>query len=223
MPKFYITYLRKMSTPSDGFWGFFGLDPHEKFKNNLTHFEGLKRHEIAAIQYLEFKTDRAARWLLKQLNLPIFELEDIRQDALLIFLTKIEKDKYTFTGSAPSTYFVEIFRNVALNKSRSKYHKNTTVSIEKGAFQLEDKDFSALEMQRENAQFLTSLLKELGELCHQIIQLRHLDDYSDEEVIEKKWTKYTSADSLKVKRSECMKKLRNLASKYEVISIKNGQ
>jgi RNA polymerase sigma factor (sigma-70 family) len=196
----------------DGFWGFFGLDPHEKFKNNQIHFDGLKNRETAAIQFLELKTDRAARWILSQLNLPIIELQDIRQEALMIFLDKIAAEKYTFSGSAPSTFFVEIFRNVSLNKSRSKYHKKPALSIENSLFQLEDTDFANLQIQREDAQLIDQLLEKLGDPCEQIIRLRHLDGFEDEEVIEKKMTKYATADSLKVKRSNCMKKLREIAA-----------
>jgi RNA polymerase sigma factor (sigma-70 family) len=204
-----------MSTPSDGFWGFFGLDPHEKYKNNQTHFDGLKNLETAAIQFLELKTDRSARWLLSKLNLPMTELQDIRQDALLIFLNKIETGDYLFTGSAPSTYFVEVFRNISLNRSRLKHHKKPTISLENSLFILEDSDFAALQLQRENADLIEQLLQKLGDPCDKIIRLQYLDGFSDEEVIAQNLTKYTTTDSLKVKRSNCLKKLRELAKNVE--------
>jgi hypothetical protein len=44
------------------------------------------------------------------------------------------------------------------------------------------------------------LLAGLGERCGQIIRLQHVDGVSDEEVVHQRLAKYSTPDSLKIKR-----------------------
>jgi hypothetical protein len=59
------------------------------------------------------------------------------------------------------------------------------------------------------------LLGNLGQPCEQVVRLHHIEGYSDEEVVNQKMTKYSTTDSLKMKRSDCMKKLIQLAQQWK--------
>jgi hypothetical protein len=54
----------------------------------------------------------------------------------------------------------------------------------------------------------------MGEPCTSVIRLHHIDGYPDEEVVRQGWTRYTTTDSLKIKRSDCMKKLIQIARQW---------
>ncbi len=54
--------------------------------------------------------------------------------------------------------------------------------------------------------FLQSL-KQLEEPCRRLILLRYFEILTDEEVIQLKLTEYANAQSLKVQRCKCLKKL----------------
>ena len=65
--------------------------------------------------------------------------------------------------------------------------------------------------QRESADLVRQFLAHMGEPCETVIRLHHIDGYSDEEVVRQGWTRYSTTDSLKIKRSDCMKKLIQIA------------
>jgi hypothetical protein len=48
-----------------------------------------------------------------------------------------------------------------------------------------------------------------GAPCEQVIRLKYIDGYSDEEAIREGLTGYSTVESLRQKRSDCMKKLKD--------------
>jgi hypothetical protein len=61
------------------------------------------------------------------------------------------------------------------------------------------------------------LLAGLGERCGQIIRLQHVDGVSDEEVVHQRLAKYSTPDSLKIKRrGGYMKKLTQIAQQWKI-------
>jgi DNA-directed RNA polymerase specialized sigma24 family protein len=82
---------------------------------------------------------------------------------------------------------------------------------------LHDETWETEQKQREAAEMTRQLLTQLGEPCQQVVRLHHIDGYSDEEVIQGKMTRYTTADSLKMKRSDCMKKLIQLGAQWRTL------
>jgi hypothetical protein len=45
-----------------------------------------------------------------------------------------------------------------------------------------------------------------------VIRLKYIDGISDEEAVQDKLTAYSTADSLRKKRSDCMKKLKDITA-----------
>ena len=62
---------------------------------------------------------------------------------------------------------------------------------------------------------LGQLLNQLDDSCRQIILLRYFDEISDEEAVRQKLTAHTTTDSLKSKRSKCLKALAKLMEPYK--------
>ncbi|MEM6772351.1 MAG: hypothetical protein AAF597_17375, partial [Bacteroidota bacterium] len=133
----------------------------------------------------------------------------------LIFLQKIEAGSYVFQGHAPTTYLVEVVKRLALAASRKM--KREVDSLD-DHLDLADPDQEAFLRNKEAAVLVRSLLDHLGDPCARVIQLHHLDGYSDDEVVRRRMTAYSTTNSLKVKRSDCMKKLIKLAQQWKTVN-----
>jgi DNA-directed RNA polymerase specialized sigma24 family protein len=81
---------------------------------------------------------------------------------------------------------------------------------------VEDPNVEVVNRLDEATETIRHLLGQMGEPCAQVIRLHHIEGYSDEEVVKQKMTGYTTTDSLKMKRSNCMKKLIQLAQKWKI-------
>jgi DNA-directed RNA polymerase specialized sigma24 family protein len=145
-------------------------------------------------------------------GLPAEQAEDVLNDATLIFLQKIESGAYQFEGNTPTTYCIEIAKRLALMATRR--HKRRSEPLE-SLPETSDPDAEALLHRRELGEMVQLLLGQLGQPCDNVVKLYHIDGYSDEEVVRNQWTNYKTADSLKMKRSDCMKKLVQLAKVWK--------
>lgn len=188
--------------------------PAQQYDGNEKLFLGLQNLETAAILMLQTKTLPTVRQVVKAYGLPNVEAEDILNRSTNIFLQKIADGTYVFQGHAPSTYLIEIAKRVALMATRA--HKKTNEPLEHH-HDLQDGSWEEEQSRREAAELTRQLLAQLGEPCQTVIRLHHIDGFSDEEVIRNKWTQYSTADSLKMKRSDCMKKLIQSAQKWKML------
>lgn len=187
--------------------------PCKAYENNAQLFEGLRRQDNKAILCVQTKALNSVRNFVTQYRLPSELVDDILNQSTLIFLRKIEDGSYEFQGNAPSTYLVEIARRVAFSATRSQ--KNAPETIENHQH-VPDPDIETEDRQREAAEMIRQLLGRLGDPCEGVVRLHHIDGYSDEEVVSRQMTRYTTVDSLKMKRSDCMKKLIQLAQQWKI-------
>ncbi len=194
------------------------FSPSSPCQSYTTHerlFEGLRRLENQAILCVQTKALNSVKKLVRQYGLPPEQVDDILNQSTLIFLRKIGDGSYQFQNYAPSTYLVEIARRVALMATRSQ--KNAPETLE-NHHHLPDPDVDTANQRKESMELVRRLLGQLGSPCDQVIRLHHIDGYSDDEVIQQKLTKYSTTDSLKMKRSDCMKKLIQLAQQWKTSS-----
>ena len=186
-------------------------NPCRQFDSNERLFQGLKNLSNPAILCVQTKAMPSARKFAQQYGLPPESADEILNQSTLIFLRKIQDGAYQFQGHAPSTYLVEIMRRVALTMTRKQQKPHETLE---NHHDLRDPDVEATQRQRESADLVRQFLAQMGEPCETVIQLHHIDGYSDEEVVRQGWTRYSTTDSLKIKRSDCMKKLIQIAQRW---------
>lgn len=198
--------LKEWLTPSN---------PCRQFDDNERLFQGLKRLDNAAILCVQTRVMPSARKFAQQYGLPPDSADEVLNQSTLIFLRKIEDGSYQFQGHAPSTYLVEIMRRVALMMTRTKQKPHEALENHQD---LHDPDVEAAQRQRESADLVRQFLAQMGEPCQSVIRLHHIDGYSDEEVVRQGWTRYSTTDSLKIKRSDCMKKLIQIAQQWRSIN-----
>lgn len=187
-------------------------NPCKSFDTNEQLFNGLRRMDNSAILCVQTKAINSVRKFTSQYRLPAEQADDILNQSTLIFLRKIEDGSYQFQNHAPSTYLIEIARRVALMATRSQ--KNAPETLE-SHHHVADPALETDHKQSEATELVRQLLGHLGQPCEQVVRLHHIDGYSDEEVINQKLTKYSTTDSLKMKRSDCMKKLIQLAQQWK--------
>lgn len=188
-------------------------DPCRPYDSHERLFRGLQRLENAAILCLQMKALKPVRKIVRQYGLPPDQADDILNRSTLIFLQKIEDGNYQFLGHAPSTYLIEIARRVTLSATRAQ--KKTTAPLD-GHERLPDPEVESDKRRQEDTELVRHLLDRLGDPCAQVIRLHHIEGYSDEDVVQQNMTRYTTVDSLKMKRSDCMKKLIQLARKWKI-------
>lgn len=187
--------------------------PCKQFGTNERLFEGLRALNNSAILCVQLKSMGSVRKFVAQYRLPPEQAEEILNKSTLIFLRKIEDGTYQFQHYAPSTYLIEVARKVALSATRSK--KNNAEPLENHHY-LADPEVEEAHKRSDATDLVRQLLGQMGQPCEQIVRLHHIEGYSDGEVVQQQLTKYSTIDSLKMKRSDCMKKLIQLAQQWKI-------
>jgi RNA polymerase sigma factor (sigma-70 family) len=136
------------------------------------------------------------------------DAEEVVNDAVIILIQKVETQKYVYSGNDPCSYAIEIAKKLIYNLKRKKQIAGISLSEE---FDVPDFDTENYMESKDKEEILGSLLLKISENCRNLIQLKYLDGFKDEEILNNQLTQYTSINTLKVKRSECMKKLGELA------------
>lgn len=173
----------------------------------------LAKENTMAIRYILNKVQNNCTQIIKKMGLSDDNIQDIMHDGLILFIRKIQEGTYDPTISAPQTFLTGICRNLALNTLKTK--KNVrTIEIEDFNHPFANVTQNNLDA-KEATIMVTKLLNEIGSPCKELISLKYLDGYSDDEQLALKLTSFTSSDSLRVSRSQCMKKISVISSKYK--------
>lgn len=191
---------------------FFPSDPCKRFGSHELLFEGLRKLDNAAILCLQVRASASVKKIVAGYGLADEKAEEILNSATLVFLHKIGSGAYQFQGHSPLNYFLEIAKRQALMATRSL--KKATAPLE-NLPETADPDHVGLLRRNEAAETVKHLLDQLGQPCADVIRLHHIEGFSDEEVVTQRLTKYSTIDSLKMKRSDCMKKLIQLATRWK--------
>ncbi|MCC6726330.1 MAG: sigma-70 family RNA polymerase sigma factor [Saprospiraceae bacterium] len=199
------------SAQGGGFLGLFPLGPCKSYASNEALFKGLERLDHAAVQCLISKSKGAVSKQLAQFRLPADLVDDVLSEAMVILLSKIQKTEYQYQGHAPSSFFIEIARRVAQNYTRTNKGRRSN-ALDEQHHEIQDDEIQAYFDKKDRFETVERLLVQMGNPCNDLIRLRYLDGYKDEEVIAQRLTSYTSVESLKVSRSQCMKRLRQMAT-----------
>jgi DNA-directed RNA polymerase specialized sigma24 family protein len=185
-------------------------DPCSRYTTIEERFEGLKQLDNAAILCLQLKALPKIKNMVGHLGLEEDKATEILSQSTIIFLEKIQTGAYQFRGYEPSTYLIEVARRMAMSAVKALHRSD---ELSENHHLIPDPDIDNRTAQQENDEQIRILLDHIGDPCAQIIRLRYLDGYSDEDVIRLGLTKHSSVNSLKVKRSDCMKKLVTMAKK----------
>ena len=171
----------------------------------------LRAGDSQAIIYLQDKANGFAANFLSKNKLPDHLLPDVLNEAAVIFIKKLREPGFSLHSAQPTTYFLEIVKYVALNKTRSSQAKRHE-SIE-DQFHLADNSVEEYHARKARIELIDRLLGGVGVPCAVVIRLKYIEGFADEETVRERRTRYTTVESLRMKRSDCMKKLKEAAQK----------
>ncbi|MEL7160349.1 MAG: sigma-70 family RNA polymerase sigma factor [Bacteroidota bacterium] len=186
-----------------------------RYPTHAALFAGLQAGEERAVLALQTRAEPMVRKLVRERGMDNQLTEDILNRGTLIFLRKIAAGEYEFRGHAPTTYLVEIAKRLLFAAQRKRDRRTEALEAHPD---LADPDPLTDERRTEAAEMVGTLLDRLGNPCARVIRLHHLDGYRDEEVVRRKMTPYSTVNSLKMKRSGCMKKLIKLAQAWKTVN-----
>jgi RNA polymerase sigma factor (sigma-70 family) len=184
-------------------------DSFRPYKNPEKLIAGLKSADFRAIAWVLEQTDYPVKQFLRLYGLDADMHRDFQHDGVIILIEKIKSNEYDANVSSPATYLVGICKYLILNRLRAK--KELQYSALDTDFEWSDPDEILYASAKEMSELLDDLLEKLGAPCNELIRLKYLEGYKDEEVLKNKMTHYTSGESLRNTRSQCMKKLTDMA------------
>lgn len=188
--------------------------PCRPYQDDEKLLAGLEREETHAIQCLLLMAESIVWKTMKQLGLQKELLNEILHDGVLILLKRIKSQEFDAKRSSPKTYLISVCKNLSLNASRLKQH-TVTDHLDEQLHDLTKIDETDLGV-GDRLKLLKNMLEELGAPCRELIELKYLCELTDDEQIDKSLTKFKNANSLRVRRSQCMKKLIALSNKYKL-------
>lgn len=184
------------------------------FKNAEKLTAALSKSDSRAIAWVLEQTEYPIKQFLRSLGLPLETFRDIQHDGVIILIDKIKNKAYDPHLAAPTTYVIGICKYLIMNILRSKKEVKT-VELE-ADYALSDAEHARYQSAKEMEEMLDLLLEKLGAPCNELIRLKYLEGYRDDEIIELKLTHYVSGDSLRNSRSQCMKRLSEMAKKMQL-------
>ena len=182
-------------------------DTRRPYPNEKELYEALTRLEAKAIRYLSKRLKNALKNLKGIYLLSEQDIEELNNDAILVTLQKLTNGQLVFQGYSPVAYATAVARRLLANRLRK--HQLDTVQLD-GHDRFVDLDPEQFYLQKEVELALAQKLRKLGSNCEQLIRLKYFYDLKDKEVIAQKLTPYSTVNSIKNRRSQCLKKLLEL-------------
>lgn len=184
--------------------------------DNQAFFEALGRAEAPAIRQLAAKVAFGVQQAAARAGLSPQDAEETLNDAVVITISNIRDGKFQYMDFSPATYAAGVARKLIANRIRAK----KPVAMEPDNLPLlSDLNPETYLNDKERQTLVGQLLQRLEDTCRQLIQLKYFNTLRDEEIIDRQLTQFTSVNSLKSKRSQCLKRLAGLALEAGITGV----
>ncbi len=171
-------------------------------------YDALGRADHTAIRTLADKIRPDVRKAVIRAGLAIEDAEELVNDILVITIANIRKKTFQHQDYHPAAYAMGVMRKLLANRIRAK--KPRTEELDNIPHQ-SSLNPEAYFRDKERQKIVGDLLQRLGETCRKLLIFKYFNHYSDKEIVEKKLADFTSINSLKSKRSQCLRKLAEIA------------
>jgi len=178
---------------------------------------GTRLRVNAAIEHLyrNGKVRGAVRQQIMRLGGNETDVNDMLNQALVVFLNQVEDGTYNPEKSAVATYIVSIAKKKFFTQQRSEKRLAARHDRSAEAEALERTTNPEEQFDIEHRRlFVHKLLDRIGEKCRTLLLLK-AQGYQMDEIAEK--MQYKSADSAKAAHYECRKKLNDVSQRPEVL------
>lgn len=177
-------------------------------------FNALGRAEAPAIRLLVKKVSTDIKTAARRARLTPEDIEELINDVAVITISSIRKGKFQYINFHPAAYALGVARKLIANHLRK--NKIKTEELDHNMQVYSDFNPETYLKDKERQSLVGELLKRVGEPCHRLLQMKFFENLRDNEIIEQKLSPYSSVGSLKSKRSQCMKKLADIAKQAGV-------
>ncbi len=155
--------------------------------------------------YTEYRDDFIG--YAKKHNIPLEDIKDVYQDAVIALYENIRTGKLTKLTSSLKTYLFSIGRHLMLNKIRDRKKMSYVDDEEMKMLNTEDLVPAKIELS-EKQELLLSSLKELNGSCQELLDLFFYQRNSIDAIMHKMG--YKNENTVKAHKSRCQKKLKEL-------------
>ncbi|MEZ4961853.1 MAG: sigma-70 family RNA polymerase sigma factor [Saprospiraceae bacterium] len=177
--------------------------------DNQPFFDALGRAEPAAIRLLSQKISYGVNRAASNAGLPPEDAEELVNDAIVITITNIKEGKFQFMEFSPATYAAGVARKLVANQIRTKKPPSKELDNLPLASDLDPESYLK---DKERQSIVGQLLEKLGDTCQQLLKMKYFTHLRDQEIIDRQLAAFTSINSLKSKRSQCLKQLAGIAA-----------
>ncbi|MCB0522476.1 MAG: sigma-70 family RNA polymerase sigma factor [Lewinellaceae bacterium] len=177
--------------------------------DNQPFFDALGRAEPAAIRLLSQKISYGVNRAASNAGLPPEDAEELVNDAIVITITNIKEGKFQFMEFSSATYAAGVARKLVANQIRTKKPPSKELDNLPVASDLDPESYLK---DKERQSIVGQLLAKLGDTCQQLLKMKYFTHLRDQEIIDRQLAAFTSINSLKSKRSQCLKQLAGIAA-----------
>lgn len=170
----------------------------------------------SAIQQLAKRIQPDVRKACLDVGLSLEDAEELLNDVLVITIANIRKQTFEFQDFHPAAYAMGVLRKLLANKIRSKKPPTETIEHLSEHSKLNPEKYYE---DKERQVIVGQLLHKLGDTCRQLIEMKYYQHYRDKELLEKKLVPFSTINSLKSKRSQCLKQLASLAKAAGIYKV----
>ncbi|MEN7548626.1 sigma-70 family RNA polymerase sigma factor [Rapidithrix thailandica] len=148
------------------------------------------------------------------------DAEDIFQNALLVFIDLVKKDRFRGESSI-KTYFIAICKHLWMNERKKKYNEQQREEKYFYSQPQFEEDVELTIHEREKRQGLFELFEKLGPTCKEILIQFYFYEKPIKEILE--CLNYENEQVVRNKKYKCMKKLTDMIRNDSTImsAIKN--
>lgn len=181
------------------------------YQTDESIISGIQNGDDNALRHLySSRFDMVKSFIVKN-NGDMEDAKDLYQEALIVFLKKIQSPDFSLTSSI-NTYIYSVCRNLWLKQLKKK-ERFTTVDINdsEGFIKIEDKGAYDQDLEMENTakeEATINAMQQMGDPCKSILYKYYFYKSSMEEIATEMG--YKSAKIAKNQKYKCMKRLQKI-------------
>lgn len=180
-------------------------------------YDALGRADAFSIRLLVRKISTDINRMTTRAGLTPEDAEELINDAVVVIISGIRKGKFQFMDFHPAAYALGVARKLIANRVRK--NRPGMEELDQNLAVYSDFSPETYLKNKEKQVLVGNLLDKIGDVCRQLLHLKFYEHLRDSEIIEKGLTPYNTVGSLKSKRSQCLKKLAEIAKREGIESM----
>lgn len=177
--------------------------PDEVIIDMIASFDERKNDE--ALTYLYKVTKPKISKLVLRYKGDQQQVDDVFHDGLIAFYNLIKAQKIE-KGTNVQAYLYSICRNIWSKRVKTK-PKEVELDEKFNLFEIDESDYETM-VSKEREDLIKQMIANLGEECEKILLLFYFDQMKTKEIV--KHMHYANDQVLRNKKSNCLKKLRDI-------------